>query len=607
MKQITIILLCVFFFPFHNLSGQEIRQWETKELSDLDKEKIVSLANLYGYIRYFYPNEDSETFDWYRFLSYSLTQLENCKSRSEISATLDQLFSPICPHLSINQIKESASFSSHGKGFYICKNQNEPNGVIHSVEYVEQHVPEYPRPDSLYSFSLSESFTAFLPLAVSVMPKKGKAYKDLHRAMKEVDLRLFEKSSFSVLVGRGTGGVSFVKKVENRIANEMMRYAIVKFFYPYFQEDSLSPIWDHSFESHCGKVASCNNLLDYYEAVCMFLHLLKDAHVGINYSLTLGKMATYAPEYYPSINIQFEEDRAVIACSEDSSLVGSTILEVNDQPIQSVIDRKLKSLSYSRKDVAFHKLSSHLFRSFKKDSIVELTLLKNGNRMTDTIKIGLSSPYATEEKDFMCFADSLVYINLTSGKGSYEHFATEIEKIRQMKGIIFDMRGYIQPYALSIIAHLIHSKVELGNLSQPVSIFPYQPFYKAVEKWGIYPATADDSKSRAIQNEYQEPLPIHLDLPCVFLMDASSISFTETMLDIIKAYKIGLLVGENSAGCNGDIMFIKLPFASFSMTGFKYANRDSTQHHVYGISPDIRVERGNEVDKQLETAKAYCK
>lgn len=32
-----------------------------------------------------------------------------------------------------------------------------------------------------------------------------------------------------------------------------------------------------------------------------------------------------------------------------------------------------------------------------------------------------------------------------------------------------------------------------------------------------------------------------------------------------------------------------------------------TQYHVYGISPDIRVERGNEVDKQLETAKAYCK
>ena len=88
-------------------------------------------------------------------------------------------------------------------------------------------------------------------------------------------------------------------------------------------------------------------------------------------------------------------------------------------------------------------------------------------------------------------------------------------------------------------------------------------------------------------------------------MDCSSISFTETLLDIIKAYKIGLIIGENSAGCNGDIMFIKLPFASFSMTGFKFANRDSTQHHIYGISPDIRVDRGNMEDKQLETAKAY--
>ena len=596
----------MFFFSYHDLSGQAVRQWETKELNGADKEKIISLANLYGYIRYYYPNEDLETFDWYRFLSYSFTQLENCKNQSEISTTLDRLFTPICPHLSISQIKkEPVSLFSHEKGFYFCKNQNQPNGVIHSVEYVERDVSKYPRPDSLYSFSISESITAFFPLSVSVMPKKGKAYKDLHRAMKDVKLKLFEKSSFSVLMGRGTGGVSFVKKVENRIANEIMRFATVKFFYPYFQEDSLFHTWDHSFELHCEKVASCSNLTDYYEAVCTFLHLLKDAHIGINYSLTLGNMATYAPEFYPPVNVQLEESRVVIANSEDSSLVGSTILEVNAQPIESIIDYKLKNLSYSRKDVAFQKLSSHLFMSFKKDSVVDLKLEKNKNTIATTLRICLSSPYTIKEKAFLYVEDSLVYVNLTAETGSYELFATEIEKIRQMKGIIFDMRGYTQPYALSIIAHLIRSKVELGNLSQPISIFPHQHFYKAVEKWEIHPAIADDSKSRAIQNEYQEPISVYLDLPCVFLVDCSSISFTETLLDIIKTYKIGVLVGENSAGCNGDIMFIKLPFASFSMSGFKYVNRDSTQHHIYGISPDIRVKGGNFVDKQLEIAKTY--
>ena len=83
-------------------------------------------------------------------------------------------------------------------------------------------------------------------------------------------------------------------------------------------------------------------------------------------------------------------------------------------------------------------------------------------------------------------------------------------------------------------------------------------------------------------------------------------SFMETVIDIIKNYKLGILIGENTAGCNGDTPHFKLPFASFSMTFAKFLNRDGSQHHGIGIKPDIYVENKDiNTDAQLEAAKKY--
>ena len=66
------------------------------------------------------------------------------------------------------------------------------------------------------------------------------------------------------------------------------------------------------------------------------------------------------------------------------------------------------------------------------------------------------------------------------------------------------------------------------------------------------------------------------------------------------------IIGEPSAGCNGDIVYCSLPFASFMMTGYKFMNRDNSQHHCIGILPDICVKNEDfNTDKQLITAIDY--
>lgn len=79
---------------------------------------------------------------------------------------------------------------------------------------------------------------------------------------------------------------------------------------------------------------------------------------------------------------------------------------------------------------------------------------------------------------------------------------------------------------------------------------------------------------------------------------------------MMKFYGIGTIIGEPTAGCNGDATRNRMQFATFIMTYNKFLNRDGSQHHSIGVLPDIYCSptigdiRQN-IDTQLEFAKKY--
>lgn len=602
MKYQLLIFLVINLFPIHCFTKNIEKNWEKKQLSQLDKLKIYSLSNLYGYIRYYYPNNNLKNFDWYKFLVYSLSELNDCVDEKHISEKLYTLFHPLCPQILFNN-NISKNSTPKTNSFYICKNENRHDGIYSEIQHINLWENKYPTPDSLYNFSIGENMIISFPVAISILPQPGKDYQKLKSKIKNIKLNLFSTSLLKAALGKKTQ-ISFIKELNCRIANEIIRCNIIKLFYPYSTEDNLLISWNKSCENHWEKVASCKNLQEYYLSVCQFMHTIKDSHVDINFSLAIGKTAIYSPPYYPALEVEILNNKTLIIHSSNPLLKGYNITKINDIPIAVVLNQKMKNISYSHHKAGIKKLSSnYLFKSFKKDSVIQLTLQKNEQFITYNIKTDLSSPYIVDTTNFIEFVDSIAYINLTSEKGEYNIFKNKIQEIKNTKGIIFDMRGYVQPYTLSILSNIIKSKVSLGNLTKPISFFPGQLEYIPVNKWSIYPAISKDSEKKAIENEYETPIGINIQQPCVFLMDYTSMSFTETLLDIIKTYKLGTIVGENSAGCNGDIMFIKLPFASFTISGYKFINRDFSQHHGKGIVPDIYVINNYNHDEQLKIAK----
>ena len=77
-----------------------------------------------------------------------------------------------------------------------------------------------------------------------------------------------------------------------------------------------------------------------------------------------------------------------------------------------------------------------------------------------------------------------------------------------------------------------------------------------------------------------------------FLTDGRAISAAETYLGIIEHYQLAEIVGDATAGTNGNVNPIKLPGGyTISWTGMKVLKHDGSQHHGVGILPTIPVQR----------------
>jgi C-terminal processing protease CtpA/Prc len=94
----------------------------------------------------------------------------------------------------------------------------------------------------------------------------------------------------------------------------------------------------------------------------------------------------------------------------------------------------------------------------------------------------------------------------------------------------------------------------------------------------------------------------------VFLTDGRAISYAESWMGIIEAYRLADIVGEPTAGTNGNVNPIVLPGNyRVAWTGMLVLKHDGSRHHGIGIQPTIPVSRtiagvAAGRDEQLERA-----
>ncbi len=601
--------------------------WENRQFSDREILNLMALSKSYGYIRYFYPNPNLDNFNWNNFLFYAQSEIIGSNSDQELISKLTEVFHPICEEVQFTRSSLSTGIIL-STPYYM--NEHRAIGTLATMEYGNKYTPVKKIEDEIssiqirdkYNYSIGVDLYITFPIALKELPVKSKKLSQL-----EADL---QKIKFS---GIGLFKAIFSSKetLENakkrfqhlflRTADVMIRHNIINHFYPYYEEDQLGFKWDLACSNALREVANVTSLGEYYDALKLLHGNVHDSHMSLWNSFNVGSnAASYVQTYNDDITVKFCKDTCYIdiAGSKFKNIVtrGDIILQANNQSIETLANKKLKLVSASTRAAGLSQLNP--FQTYMKDSTTLVTVQKTDGRI-DQIELTtkndekLDLPDPGKQPFFKEYDNGVAYINLCAGElTTYENFRRIIPQIRNARGIIMDVRGYPSYEVLSIISHFIKDDIMMGNLYNPIIRFPDRENieYELCEKWSVAPATSLHSEEFSKKYEYAKPEPVSFNIPVLFLTNAEAISFGETFMDMIKHYQIGKIIGEPTAGCNGDATRINMQFATFLMTYKKFLNRDDSQHHGVGILPDMYCSptiadiRAN-IDTQLEFAKDY--
>ena len=576
MKNLVLIILLVLASPCFARSD-----FKTIQLNKDQVESLSKLSSIYGYARYFTPNPYIEEIDWYHYMQDMVDSVLLINKEQDVNSFLLQQFEVFIPNLKFSPTPIQADSLNPSDLFYLKVNslntgynKNSISSDITTYYPTDKSKPQLTH----YSFPLSSNLYACYSLVSEKLLSKSEGLaKQIKSSKKE-------------------WATNFYTNPSHRIANAIITGAYIQHFYAYYEDDNLENTWGESMKLYFKQIASASSYEDYLMYSYMHYANVNDGHLFVmnGYSKPQAMIGKYQAIYYPDIKVEYIENKICVTSipSKNSNInIGDIVLSVNKQPIEALIKEKIRLTSAATTDAKYNKLCNmFLLSSFKKDDTINLELQRpNGEVYNASLLANKQSSPEAEKKDFIHKTTEGIWcINPTAEKGaSYKNFAKHIDELKEAKAIIIDLRGYPHLSILSILSHFIDQEISVGKILTPVFYFPnHQKVHYTIKpssKWGVHPSTAQYKKEWG----YEKPIATRINVPLYFLTNCEAISFAETVLEMVKYYKIGTIIGEATAGTNGDAVILKSPTIGYLFTGYQFFNHDGSKHQGIGILPDI--------------------
>ncbi|QES90810.1 S41 family peptidase [Rhizosphaericola mali] len=432
--------------------------------------------------------------------------------------------------------------------------------IIDSIDY-----KNIPKPLSLYNAELVKGVNVIFPISVygdasHTYPKgDSNAYNNLYNALIHVN------------VNNKTGD-----NLNVRFADIVITWNIFKHFFPYWQDASSDPISIlHTAVVHAYNV---KNSLDFEKTLMQLTASLNDGHIWVSYKGdTLNR-------WQLPISLTIVDDHIVVDKIFDSTFSdlqsGDVIEKINGIVAIQYLDRIMAEISGSKQWKQYRALN--IFTNGAKQNPIVLKIDRMENPITMNRNMDSYTYYTRTKKAFKPSGEikpGIFYLNLnTISKDTIDQW---MPKLSTAKGIICDLRGYPNGNH-NLINHLLTQKEDTKWMFIPKTTYPDQKNIEYLELgWNM---------------DTTNP---HINAKVIFLIDGRSISYAESYMGFIKDFKLATIIGQPTAGTNGDINPFNLPGGyTISWTGMMVKNHDGSKHHLLGILPDIYVNRSIDGIKQ---------
>lgn len=528
-------------------------------------QNLVLFTRLAGSVRYFYPNQATSRADWQAFYVAAIPRLLRAPTQGAFIDTLRRTFAAIAPGVVIQGPDNSPpapTLAAAGRSYrwehHSLNLDKQGLGLVavmmrlarlpFASRLVVATAATTPLP-ATYTLPLSNSTVAIIPL---VLPA-AQAYAPIAFRQRSRRFRVAQPAQ--------------------RLAVLMQAWNVLQQFYPY-REHLQQADWPAALQAGLLAANAAQTDPALLVAGQQMVARLRDRHVQLSRQTRTGLYLTP-----PDFALAFEllvDGRTVVARAHGkwkaTFPLGSTLEQVNGQPIKHVLDSLQRQTSAVNDAVARQLVVHHLLRYFWQSSpTVQLTVRTGETRHSYPVAFRQLRLPPSRAGAFQALADSLVYLD--AARLQYAEFVRQLPALRQARGLIVDLRQRPAYGMQAALAHWTAGAVHSDWFVTPVLQAP-----------DFAAATYDSVRSVTAA---RAP---HLATRTVFLIGPDTFSYGETLVELIRHYHLGLLLGQATGGTNGEMNFASIGHHfRLSWTGRLVRNRDGQPYQGRGIAPNIEV------------------
>ncbi len=562
---------------------------ETTNIDNQEIENLVAYSKVFGYVKYFHPSDEAQQINWDKLAILGVEEVKNAKSSNELKVALDSLFTAIAPTITFSKNEPDSSLflpdyigsiesdttnlktvawqhsgvnlgqkESIYTSIRINRDDTVWNTASSNPDSTDKLFEEHARVGETASLKLSDELWIQVPLAL--FSKEGKTFPE----SSEKGLNRLKQQLSSIDLYNMTA-----EDLNLRVANVIIAWNELQHFYPYFE--TVGTDWEEQLSLSIKNALRDETPEDFYKTLSSMLAAAQDGHIFVRLPYSFSNEATM-----PFL-IDWIEEKVVVTHSFHKEIQpGDVVISLNGEPATEIVQNQKRYLSGSPQLTLFRSLRQ--FTTGRHGTEANLQVERDEEVKTYTVRLSSLRTNHSLEKDHLPISgqieDGIYYVDLDRAPMSIIN--DEMEQIASSPAVIFDMRGYPNSNH-QVIEHLLTSPDTSDQwMKIPKIIYPDQQNRVGFQKfgWQLEPATP------------------HIKGDVIFITDARAISAAESYMSFIEHYNLAEIVGQPTAGTNGNGNILILPGGyHFEWTGMKVTKHDGSQHHLIGIQPTIPVQK----------------
>jgi hypothetical protein len=564
VRWLTIAVLGVAISGARTLGAAET----VLPLTERGLANEVAFARLLGYVRHFHPSDEAAAADWTSLAADGAQRVEAQPDAAALAAELQAVFAPVAPTVRVfvtgqrpvlpPELNPSVSAEARlTRWHHFGYAADGYDGIFHSERVtrgvVAGRLPDgFPDPGEPFAADLGGGVSCLVPLAL---------YADIEGTLPH---RRGDAPTYTAAPDPGDRA--------RRLAGVVLAWNVLQHFDPHI--DAGATDWRAEPGTALRAAATCADEAASLHALRRLAAALPDNQAFVVSLDSIGEPRGFLPIAWDWI-----EDRLVITHVSDlapSGLArGDVVLSVDGTPLASLLaETEPRASGAPPRWVRF-------------PGVVAMTACSAGRSATLRVASGQESSGFREvvvrcEAEVPTFephppllqkiGDGIIYVDLTAMSDADWELA--LPTLATARGLVLDLRGYPR-LQRSFLAHLSSQPLAGAARLVPVVDGPERERMRflRVGESELAPAAPTLTANRA------------------FLSCGGAPGYVALYLEIVERYGLGDIVGDASAGPNGDLNATTIPGYLLTFTGTRVPNHDPLLRRGTGVRSTLPVAR----------------